>query len=790
MAFVNLSLLFGTGLIGIPILLHLVMRQQPRQMMFPAIRFIQRREETNRQTLKLRHWLLLLLRCAAVAAAAWALARPSVSSALFGNWIIIVVLSGMLLLVGLLLVISWVTHRTRSLLVGLASIGLIALISLIFMVLTTVGDSHHPLVGDREAPVAAVFLIDSSPRMQYRFNNDTRLDDAKGTADWLVRQLPGDSKVAVLDSRAITPVFSIDLATARKTIERVAATGAPRRLSDLLETGLLLFEQTDISRKELYVFTDLSVAAWRSDDPQRLQRMLQEADDISLYLIDVGVVDAKNLSLTPPELSSQSLPENTELTVSTALQSTGIDGRFGVELYVEELDPSLPIIRDEQIVTPAARLRSRQEVDVTAGSATTLQFHVRGLDLGTQQAFIQIAASDNLAVDDTRYLTVVVKEPSPVLVVAPPDVNTSGLVEAISPYSHRMEQRARHSCVVVDPEELPSQQLGDFSVVAMLDPSPMTSATWQQLGNYVRQGGQIVFFLGHNAAPTASFNTTEAVEILPGRLRRVYRIAPPGLFVAPQSYDHPILQPFRTIASSVPWAQFPVFRHWSLGELSPNSQVVLRFSNQQPALIERPLEKGTVLVMTTPITELERPEGRSAWNELAGPDDWPRFILVNQIIQYLSDHNADRFNFRTGQTVTLANRADLTPNRYLLFTPGGDSQPIRARDEQITIKTTDTPGIYRLKGNLNGPVVRGFSVNLPAQASQLDRVEEEDLDRLLGEDRYQLARQRDQIQRVQGQQRAGREFFPFLAALLALVLIAEHLLANRFYPQAQPNSKS
>ena len=32
MAFVNASLLFGTLLVGVPILLHLVMRQQPKHL--------------------------------------------------------------------------------------------------------------------------------------------------------------------------------------------------------------------------------------------------------------------------------------------------------------------------------------------------------------------------------------------------------------------------------------------------------------------------------------------------------------------------------------------------------------------------------------------------------------------------------------------------------------------------------------------------------------------------------------------------------------------------------------
>ena len=106
---------------------------------------------------------------------------------------------------------------------------------------------------------------------------------------------------------------------------------------------------------------------------------------------------------------------------------------------------------------------------------------------------------------------------------------------------------------------------------------------------------------------------------------------------------------------------------------------------------------------------------------------------------------------------------------------------MQARDGQLTVNTTDTAGTYRLKGEQDGPVSRGFSVNLPARASLLERTDKEYFDKLFGEDRYQLARNRDQILREQGHQRAGREFFPLLMAVLAITLILEQLLANRFY---------
>src|SRR5438067_13740513 len=80
MAFVNLSLLVGGVLIAIPVVLHLIMRQRPKQFVFPALRFIHERRLANQRKLQLRHWLLLALRCAAVGLLALAVARPSGAS--------------------------------------------------------------------------------------------------------------------------------------------------------------------------------------------------------------------------------------------------------------------------------------------------------------------------------------------------------------------------------------------------------------------------------------------------------------------------------------------------------------------------------------------------------------------------------------------------------------------------------------------------------------------------------------------------------------------------------------
>src|SRR5260370_614209 len=76
MSFIHPYLLFGLLLAGVPVLLHLVMRQKPKRLPFPAFRFLRQRYRLNQRKLNLQHLLLLALRIGVICALCFALARP------------------------------------------------------------------------------------------------------------------------------------------------------------------------------------------------------------------------------------------------------------------------------------------------------------------------------------------------------------------------------------------------------------------------------------------------------------------------------------------------------------------------------------------------------------------------------------------------------------------------------------------------------------------------------------------------------------------------------------------
>src|SRR3954453_1757099 len=153
MTFVNLSLLVGGTLIAVPIVLHLMMRQRPKQFVFPALRFIRQRRLANQRKLQLRHWLLLALRCAAVGLLALALARPSVASGALSSWIAAGCLAALTALAGVIALAALSRGVSRLISGGFAGLAAVLLIGTLFLAGRAVA-GKSPLLGDQESPSA------------------------------------------------------------------------------------------------------------------------------------------------------------------------------------------------------------------------------------------------------------------------------------------------------------------------------------------------------------------------------------------------------------------------------------------------------------------------------------------------------------------------------------------------------------------------------------------------------------------------------------------------------------
>ena len=261
MTFVTPALLAGALLVGLPIVLHLAMRRRPQRLIFPALRFVQNRRAANQTRLRLRHLLLLLLRCGIIVLLALALARPTIRG------------SGRL--------------------------------------------------GGQDAPIAAAVVINNSPRMEYRQKNRTRLQQAQEIVDWLLGELPVDTPVAVVAPGDRYQGFSADrgaaqLKTARLTTSTVTVP-LDRAIADALD---LLEQKKEDYRGEVFVVTDMAQVDWKPKALDAFAQQLERLPEVSVYIIDVGAEEPTNIGIGQLQLSDDLLTEGTSLDIEARLLPT------------------------------------------------------------------------------------------------------------------------------------------------------------------------------------------------------------------------------------------------------------------------------------------------------------------------------------------------------------------------------------------------------------------------------------------------------------------------------------
>ena len=536
-----------------------------------------------------------------------------------------------------------------------------------------------------------------------------------------------------------------------------------------------MVEKNSKARKEIYVFTDLGRTVWSADSATQLRNKLAENKDVAFYVIDVGVEKPQNIGLGDLRLSADTLSKNTPLRVDTDVVTVG-------DLH-EQRTVALDLV-DE---SGKAQRRDQTTVDATADQTPAVEFTFGGMDLGTHQGVVRLEGQDSLAADDARFFTVDVHEPWKVLLVAPKaDLHSAQvLAEALAPTAWRKTGQARFVCDVIPQEELATKSLEDYAAVGLVDPAPLADGVWQSLTTFVERGGGLAMWLGKNAEPSRrapdAFNSVAASKLMPGKLERVWRRQ--DTFLAPADYQHPVLTKFRALHSGVPWAEFPVNSHWQISDLVFGANTVIPFSNGQPALVERSVGKGRVMVFATPIADdAQDPE---LWNLLVvGSQSWPFFMLSNEMMLYLAGNGEERLNYSAGETVTIQLPEKQRQMIFSLRTPEGEDFP-QAVDQKtgtLTMTTTNSAGNYLLRsGGTEGGVRIGFSVNVPAASTDLARLTDDEFKDLLGKERIRLSRGRSEIERDVNLGRTGQEMYPLLILLVAIVLGGEHLLANKFH---------
>lgn len=793
MNFVHVSLVAGMALATIPIMLHLLGRREPKRVNFPALRFVRETAVKSQRGWSIRRWLLLALRILLVMLLALAFASPRVHSAMLATYLSLGLVALLAFIATAAAAVSFASRHPFLVRSGIATLATIlwAIVGVWAFFTATQGAAAptQAAVG----PICAAIVIDTSPSMEYKFANKTRLEEAKETARWLMDRLPVDSQIAIVSANQGQRLHQ-GRVSANRQLDNVKSDGRLADLSGRVRTAIELVRSSKLNRREVYVLTDMMANSWRDAASAGIPNILKTGEPVLLQLIDVGASKRENWSIKKVQLSQEVVTPGSSVNISANIVASDAAPatQVAVELLVEERDPALPAIRNGSLAVPKAVVKERQTVDVAPGGTAKFQFALRDIASGTTNALLRLSRPDPLTIDNEVNFTVEARPQGKLLVLGN------------QPEGGEMDIAARLAALALDPElkqvdlvpfsRIPTIDFAKYASAVLVDPVAMDDSMVVALERSIEVGMGLLIVMGPAIDDAKTWKSGAIQRLIPGEVSLQWRrpLSDSSIYFSTVRPDHPLWGIFDSAANDIPWSRYPVHKYWAIDPLASDATVVVRYSSSgHPAVIEQNRGAGSILTITTPITQPES-INPAPWNRLfASPEPWPAFGLLSGAVGYLSGSSHSRRNMIAGTSATIDNSPDLYPVRYELFTPVGDLVRVQALSNSVNYAFTNDLGFYRLRGlQADKPALRGFSVQMDDNTINLVKATPEVMDAALGKDQYFLVQDRDGLQSSLGQARFGRDLSPFLLAIIVLIVIAEQAMSYRFYSLGVPARRS
>jgi Aerotolerance regulator N-terminal/von Willebrand factor type A domain len=782
--FAHVSLLAGSALILVPVILHFLGRREPKRITFPALRFVRQTAIQAQRGWSIKRWLLLAIRILLVLLAALTFASPRVHSSMHATYLCLGLIAILALLASAAALLSIANRHPRSVWMSIAGLSMVLWLGLGVWGTWTMARGAAAPTQASIGPICVAFVIDTSPTMDYRQANQSRLEVAKETVGWIMDRMPGESQIAIVTSTQGQRLHPGRL-SANQQLEKVKVDGQSTDLPARIRSAIELVRSSKIDRREIYVLTDLSIQAWSTGDSDNLADMLKpnQEENVLVQLIDLGPKKRENWSLGNLKLSQEIVTPGSSVDVTASISASPdtAAGQVAVELFVEQRDPRLPIVKNGEAVFPKSAVRDRQTLDVPAGGKVDVRFSLRDIEAGTTHAELRLSRPDPLAVDNQLSFTIEAIEPNKQLVIGNEDGrgNNQALLAArmLNPELKRVEIHTYG--------ELSTLELTGFDSILLVDPPKLSEDDVTRLQSAVESGKGLLLVLGRAMNIENAWKESATLKLLPGKISRLWRkpMTDDSHYFVSLKPSHPVWSLFGQTSSSVPWNIHPIYKYWVIDKLAEDASVLVNYSDSgHPAVIEQLRGAGRILTITTPTTDPDSIEN-PPWNRLwATTNPWPNFGLMVGAMQYLSGTGNARRNFQIGNPPMLDNPIERLPTRYDLFSPNGEVVRVQTQGNHLHYAYAQQAGVYRLRSvQADRPALRGFSMQLDPRTVNLEQIDLSVLDRVLGKDQYFLVSNREGLQSSIGQARHGKDLAPFLFVVLFLIALAEQAMSYRFY---------
>lgn len=607
---------------------------------------------------------------------------------------------------------------------------------------------------------SAVVIVDDSASMGD--GEGSPLVAARAAAQQLIDSLAPDSDVALLlgshDADApdvLIKELSRDRARIGAAIDAIKPSSRAGDLLQAVRRANQILEQAPRAKRVIYLVSDFQTGSL----PETIGK---SAADI--VPIPVGDRARKNHAIT--ELSVEPAPELGARAVRIAVEVASYgDAARGVLLGLT-IDGQ-PIAQTPLDIAPGAReLRKFTHLFAPPEEGKADVHRV-----------IAELPRDGLPADDRRFAVVVVERSVRVLLVDG-DARTQKREDELFYVETALRASGGFELATVTPEQLTADRLAAVDVAVLCN---VRAPSAELLKPFLERGGGLLIAMGGNVDPDAYNQSLGAVLPQPiqamrtvGRTRDARRdgevVESGGALSAARigrvERTHPVfagatLGDLR-LDEELRAAQFGRFA--LLRPTAEPATVLIAFADQAPLLVERKIGKGVTMLFAS---TLDRD-----WNDLVIQ---PLFLpLMQRAVLHLGRvaQNAGPSGVLVGQRIDLqlperATRIEVKP-------PEGAIEKVDIKGSLATYGPATQVGFYEVSLAISDDRVKAkseldFAVNLDPRESDITRLGEEQLKKILQQDGASVAKPNDR--RV--------ELWHWLGAALLALLVMESLLVRR-----------
>jgi hypothetical protein len=633
-----------------------------------------------------------------------------------------------------------------------------------------------PMIGfwNARGPADRVIILDAGRAMSYA---------TKGTASPFLRAReitmrlaeqaqPGDRTAILLagSTPKLLAPLTADPGAHLARLQAAEVQMADTRVSSALTLVPALLGRQSSRKVDLMVLTANGRQTWQQGDVQCLTA--EYGEKLRVEVIDVGPGVAPNAWIAGARLIDRGTGEDMVLRVAIGCAGGASDSR---SVRLSGIDGLGEEVRDATL---------------TPGQLTRIDFLIpASVPLAGQVAELRLEPEDALPSDDRYFLNLDMAWALRLLLVEPasdaPEQAGPGLylrtaldaLAASGNHSFRLVSRSTASVTTADVQ--------NADIVILAGVPKLADEVLAGLEQRVRAGAGLITFLGPAIDPTfygqQMFRPAQPdTGLMPRAVRSGAQTFKQG---GPDElrqirWTHPVLSPLRDpLLGELAQCKFLKYATFE-PDAKTGGDALARFEDGTPALVERSLGAGRVLVWNTTADD--------AWSNL------PRracFVpLVDVMVSYLSAGGVRR-QFLVGEPINLPVPGLQAGDEIDVHGPDGAKLP--GRIETIGSQTLlhfdglSRAGVYRAmpKGGLVRPWA--FAVNVSRDASPLTPMDATALESWWSPAQFELVGGDAAMARLQAPS-SGWSLWPLLVVLGGLLLLAETIYVYRLCPQRNP----